>query len=180
MRPRVRFDLPFSTKRAKCLNLGCHHASSEGFGSRSDLELGRGAKIFKGSGWRGWRSAAWRAAGPGPVTLDAEGQGLNGRADCRTTRSPDEFAHLTAVTKEAAPLCNSLLTRHSDEMAPARLWGGLAASCLRKGCAPKRSCRGYGSAGRRDGAHDAPPVGLTYGDARGTDDGGRRDPSESA
>jgi hypothetical protein len=24
-------------------------------------------------------SAAWRAAGPGPVTLDAEGQGLNGR-----------------------------------------------------------------------------------------------------
>jgi hypothetical protein len=52
----------------------------------------------------------------------------------------DEFAYVTAVTKETAPLSNSLLIRHSDEIAPARLAGACGGlncrECLRRG-APK-------------------------------------------
>jgi hypothetical protein len=70
-------------------------------------------------------------AGPGPAHLTPRDRGSTGGADCRTTRSPDEFAHVTAVTKEAAPLCNSLLMRHSDEMAPRVRWPGHRAGWLR-------------------------------------------------
>jgi hypothetical protein len=77
--------------------------------------------------------------GAQPVTLNTEGQGSTG-GTIRTTRGADEFAYVTAVTKEAASLSNPLLMRHSDEIAPARLarsCGGLnCRECLRRG-APK-------------------------------------------
>jgi hypothetical protein len=145
--------------------------AAKGSGAAEILSWAVAQTLYEGSGWRGCRRLRGGPRGPSRSHLTPRDRAQR-VAPFRTTRGPDEFAYVTAVTKEAAPLSNSLLMRHSDELAPARLarsCGGLnCRECLR---GPRRrclvSCPGFA---RRPGDVTArmmlEPVGLTTGTTR--------------